>query len=104
MERTEGNKEIEYLNKIKLLLSVLEFYANPETYSENGKGESIISGDKGFTAKETLKRMKDVDNYIIEMNNMSIKSVKSIINEDDSDFTDLDKLTEINNIIKKYNK
>lgn len=104
MERTEGNREIEYLNKIKLLLSVLEFYANPETYSENSKGESIIKGDNGFTAKETLKRMKDIDNYITEMNNMSIKSVKSIINEDDSDFTDLDKLTEINNIIKKYNK
>lgn len=102
MERTEGNREIEYLNKIKLLISVLEFYANPETYQEDNNGQSLINGDKGYTAKETLKRMEDIDKYIDDMNNSSIESVKSLIDDDDN--IDIGKLNQIEDIIKKYKK
>lgn len=104
MERTEGNREIEYLNKIKLLISVLEFYADPETYKVDENGKSLIKGDKGFTAKETLKKIKDIDQYINDMNNMSIESVKSILGDnDDVDNGTLQKLTQLNKIIDKYN-
>jgi len=85
-----------YENLISFLKMVLEFYADPHTYSEDN-----ISKDIGFMAKKGLQQIEETKEYNTNLSDFSTNTedIESFINSDIDDLkNNLKNILNIKNI------
>lgn len=90
----------ELLSKIELCKQALKFYSNTENYNPL---HSKVMSDGGHQARFTLEQLEKIDEYNQKLLN-EIKEVDKLFKDvyGGEDESVVDKLSEINNLMKKY--